>query len=618
VRTRIIITSLSLCAVSLLPCAALSANTPAAAPLHRDSVVSKPSTAKAAATTTVAAKVIAAKAAPSKAAPAKAAVSKVAVPVKVAAAKTAASKNAASKAATSKAVASRTVTSKTLKPRATAPRMMMAKATVQETALAASHSSLPANITLAGSRDTTRVLAVDVGRSVVIDTPRPVKRISVGLGDYAEASAVSPTEVLVNGKTVGETSLILWDVTGARQFMHITVNPDTTAADDHLESVRDELRTELPDEILRVSASNGSIFLRGTVKDLNSSERAVEIASTAGKVVNLLYVKVPPSQPQVLLKVRFAAVDRSRSKQLGLNLFSTGLGNAIGGVSTGQFSPPSVAAATGSSGAAATLSNELNIFAFFPGLDAGATIQAMEAKGLVEVLAEPNLLATSGQKASFLAGGEYPYPVVQGTSSGSAAVTISFKEYGVRLSFIPTVTSRGTIRLQLASEVSSLDFTNAVEISGFEVPAIDTRNVQTDVELGEGQSFAIGGLLDNRETETFQKIPFIGSIPILGKLFQSISKNKTNTELIVIVTPEIVSPIAAGAQLPQLKYPEKFLPPNSGIPMHTPDGVPVPSAPPAPTMPVEQLIESLKPLKPLGDDSVSGGGFGTATPGAPK
>jgi pilus assembly protein CpaC len=250
----------------------------------------------------------------------------------------------------------------------------------------------------------------------------------------------------------------------------------------------------------------------------------------------------------------------------------------------------------------------------------------MEAKGLVQVLSEPNLLAANGKKASFLAGGEYPYPVVQGTSSGSAAVTIMFKEYGIRLSFIPTVTPRGTIHLQLYSEVSSLDFTNAIEVSGFDVPAIDDRNVKTEVELGEGQSFAVGGLLDNRDTETFQKIPFLGDIPILGKFFQSVSKTKDNTELIVIVTPEIVAPIPAGAPLPELRYPSKFLPPNSDIPMHTPDGRndanTLPPAPP--TMPVEQLIESLKPGKPLGDDnspSTSLGasqGGGDSGPSSPK
>jgi pilus assembly protein CpaC len=376
---------------------------------------------------------------------------------------------------------------------------------------------------------------------------------------------------------------------------------------------------------VKLSSEGGIIFLRGTVKTLNASERAVKIASTAGKVVNLLNVDVPAADPQILLKVRFASIDRSKGKQLGINFFNLGQGNAVGGVSTGQFTPPTVTGSSGSSsgslsssGYSAIFSNDLNLLAFFPGLNAGADIQALESKGVVEVLAEPNVLATNGKQASILAGGQYPYPVVQGGSGGSgSSVTITFKEYGVRLNFIPTITPRGTIRLQVAPEVSSLDFSNSVQISGFDVPAISTRKVNTEVELGDGQSFILGGLLDNRETETFQKIPFIGDIPYIGKLFQSISKTKTNTELIVIVTPEIVAPIAAGAVLPELKYPEGFLPPNSNIPMHNPDGktaANTPASPPA-AIPVEKLIDSMKPETPLVIDSATGG-FGAAASGA--
>jgi pilus assembly protein CpaC len=198
------------------------------------------------------------------------------------------------------------------------------------------------------------------------------------------------------------------------------------------------------------------------------------------------------------------------------------------------------------------------------------------------------------------------------------SVTIQFKEYGVRLNFIPTITPRGTIRLQVAPEVSSLDFTNAVEVSGFQIPAINVRKVKTEVELGEGQSFAIGGLLDNRETETFQKIPYLSSLPILGRFFQSISRNKTNSELIVIVTPEIVAPIPAGGALPLPKYPEEFLPSNSGIPMNTPDAKPAGSSPvrPPTTMPVEQYIQSMKPETPLVIDNSSSGAFGSTGTGA--
>jgi pilus assembly protein CpaC len=189
-----------------------------------------------------------------------------------------------------------------------------------------------------------------------------------------------------------------------------------------------------------------------------------------------------------------------------------------------------------------------------------------------------------------------------------------FKEYGVRLNFIATITPRGTIRLQVAPEVSALDFTNAVEVSGFDVPAITSRKLKTEVELSDGQSFGIGGLLDNRDTETFMKIPFLGDIPILGKLFQSMQRTKTKTELIVIVTPEIVAPIEAGAPLPELKYPGKFLPPNSGIPMNTPDAKTAANtqAPAPPTIPVEKLVESMRPEQPLIIEG-SGGGFGAAS-----
>jgi pilus assembly protein CpaC len=218
------------------------------------------------------------------------------------------------------------------------------------------------------------------------------------------------------------------------------------------------------------------------------------------------------------------------------------------------------------------------------------------------------LIAANGKQASFLAGGEFPFPMVQGGSGGAgASITIMFKEYGVRLNFIPTITPRGTIRLQVAPEVSSLDFADEVTISGFTVPAITTRKVDTEVELADGQSFVIGGLLDNTESETYSKIPFLGDIPIIGKFFQSMDKLKANSELIVIVTPEIVAPIPAGEAVPQLKFPTKFLPPNSGIPMNTPDAKTAANTlpPPPQTISIEKLKESMKPETPL---VVEGGG----------
>lgn len=474
----------------------------------------------------------------------------------------------------------------------------------------AANASTPA----ASFQDSTNDLSVGVGKTVLVDTAQPIARVSMGLGDIALATAVSPTEIMVNGRIPGETSLIIWDIKGGRQFFNVSVFASRSQIDESLEAVRRELHAEMPQQPIHVSVDNGTVFLRGTVDDLGTSDRAVKIASTAGKVVNLLDVRVPKSDPQILLKVRFASVDRTVEKQLGINIFSSGFGNVLGNVSTGQFSPPTVLPGAAGSGAV-SVSNDLNLFGFLPGLNVGATLQALETKGVVEVLAEPNLLATDGKEASFLAGGEYPYPVVQGTSGGTS-VSIQFKEYGIRLNFIPTITPRGTIRLQVAPEVSALDYSNEVQISGFTVPGITTRNVNTEVELSDGQTFVIGGLLDNSVTQTFDKIPFLGDIPILGKFFQSIQRTKNNTELIVIVTPEIVAPIPAGAPTPELKYPIPYMAGNSNIPMHQPDAKTAENtpAPPPSTLPVEKLIDSMKPERPLVVQGASGSfGAGSAS-----
>ena len=268
-------------------------------------------------------------------------------------------------------------------------------------------------------QDSTNEVAVAVGKTLLIDCAQPVSRVAVGLGEIAEASAVSPTEILVNGKAPGETSLIIWDRRGGRQFFNVTVRPSSAVTTDNLDAIRRELAIEIPGQPLKVTSENSMVFLRGTVKDLNASERAVKIASTGGKVVNLLNVNVPDSDPQILLKVRFASVDRSKEKQLGINVFSTGLGNTLAGVNTGQYSPPSVGLPSGGTGAGAALSNELNLFAFFPGLNLGATIEALERRGLVEVLAEPNVMAVNGKEASFLAAANIPYPVAQASRAAS-------------------------------------------------------------------------------------------------------------------------------------------------------------------------------------------------------
>ena len=482
-------------------------------------------------------------------------------------------------------------------------------------------------------------LFVNVGKSLVVNSARPIERVSVGLGEIAEATAVGPQEILVNGKAPGQTSLILWQQGGEKLFFDVTVQPSHFIADSRLEALRREIGRELPGQKIEPTVENDLIFMRGSAKDLTSADRAMAIASAMGKAVNLLYVDVPAAEAQIMLKVRFASVDRNHSEQLGINLFSLGATNTIGSTTTGQFPsvPPFNFQGFSTKGQfntpatiqSYTLSNALNLFFFRPDLDLGATIQALQTKGLLEVLAEPNVLAENGKQASFLAGGEFPYPVVQGgTTGGTTAVTIQFRQFGVRLNFIPTITPRGTIRLQVSPEVSSLDYANGVSIQGFTVPGVSVRNVNTEVELAESQSFAIGGLLDNRETETMQKVPFIGDVPILGKFFQSKQKNRTNTELVVIVTPEFVHPIPAGQPVPGVKFPVSFLAANTGTPMETPGpnatGTASPT-PPIPNMPVETLIKSMQE-RPLivtpttgtfGGTSMSGGGAPAAPAPAP-
>ena len=265
-----------------------------------------------------------------------------------------------------------------------------------------------------------------------------------------------------------------------------------------------------------------------------------------------------------------------------------------------------------------TLSDALNLFLYRPDLNLGATIRALQTHNLLEILAEPNLLALNGKEASFLAGGEFPYPTVQGASAGGlVAITIQFREFGIKLHFTPTVTPRGTIHLKVAPEVSSLDFANGLVYQGFSIPALDTRRMQTEIELESGQSFAIAGLLDNQVSETLSKVPGLGDLPILGKLFQSRLTNRSKTELLVIVTPELVRPIPAGKPTPMVDIPKDFMKDGPQTAPRTPGPDvtgPVTVRPLPATLPVEELMEqqkqSLEPAaspQPPADAGAKGG-----------
>jgi pilus assembly protein CpaC len=438
-----------------------------------------------------------------------------------------------------------------------------------------------------------RDLFVAAGKSAIIDSPVDIERVLVADGDIAEAVAVSPREVVVNGKKGGATTFIVWQQHGKRLLFDLTVQAST----ERLDAVDRELHQALAGQEVSMTVEGKDVFLRGTAKDLASAQRAEAIAGTLGKVVDLLNVPVPPAEAQILLKVRFASVDRTVLTQLGVNLFSTGAGNTVGATTTGQFPGAGVSASAGQS-PGLTLSDALNIFLFRTDLNLGAIIQALQSRNLVEILAEPNVLAINGKPASFLAGGEFPYPTLQGGGAGVGQVTIQFREFGIRLNFLPILTPRGTIRLQVAPEVSSLDSSNGLTISGATIPGLDVRRVQTEIELESGQSFVISGLLNNNITQNLSKVPGLGDIPLLGKLFQSKSLQKTNSELLVLVTPELVRPIPVGEAPPQLGFPrDDFLTNNQAL--RTPGLAvtgPVPVNPPVNTIGVEQLLQSERVL----------------------
>jgi pilus assembly protein CpaC len=429
-------------------------------------------------------------------------------------------------------------------------------------------------------------LMVTVGKSLIIDSPMNIQRISVANGELIEAVAVNPKEVLINGKAPGETSLIIWQQGGNRLLYDLTVRISPI----RLDVVRQQLARDFPDDEINVTYDNETAFVRGRVKDINASDRVMAIAASLGKAINLLRVDVPPVETQILLHVRFANVDRGLNSDLGMNLVS-GAFNQATSINTNQYTPPQITTA-----GQISISDALNILLFRKDINLGATIKALESKRMLETLAEPNVMAINGKPASFISGGEFPVPMVQGGGS-VGAVSISFREFGIRINFLPKITPRGTIQLQVAPEVSSLDYSNAVTFQGYTIPALATRRIQTEVELESGQSFVIAGLLDNRTTETLNKIPGLANIPLLGKLFQSRAVAKNNSELMVIVTPEVVRPIPVGQPLPSMTMTTPFMSKNSEIEMRHP-GMdktgPVPVKPPQETMPVELLQQQRK------------------------
>ncbi len=407
-----------------------------------------------------------------------------------------------------------------------------------------------------------------VGRSIVISSPTRIKRVSLADPNIAEAIVVSPTQVVVNGKTPGGVSLLLWDESDQSQAFEVSVDIDVLGLSQKIHEV-------FPSEPVQVETSRDVVMLSGRVSSAAVADKILEVVKSATpKVTSLMQIPVAPAG-QILLQVRFAEVDRTALSQLGINILSTGAGKTIGNITTGQFgglSSPKITDIFPVKGpqpvageiftTEQTITDVLNIFLFNPNIHLGAVIKALQAKDLLQILAEPNVLTESGKEASFLAGGEFPFPILQSSAGGGfAGITIQFKEFGVRLNFTPTLTADGRIHLKVRPEVSSLDFSQALTLQGFVIPALSTRRVESEMDLSDGQSFAIAGLVDNRVTEQLSKIPGIGDIPVLGKLFRSRSLNKTRNELLIVVTPRVVQPVAADKAPHGPEFPAPFLEP---------------------------------------------------------
>jgi pilus assembly protein CpaC len=434
-------------------------------------------------------------------------------------------------------------------------------------------------------------LRLVVGRSMFINTKERLLRVYVSNPDVLNSMTASPNQIVVTAKAPGVSSLILWDESGRPHSWEITADMDVA-------DLRAALRSALPGEDIHVEGREDQICLSGIVSSPAAMDQAVKLAGLYSKNVTNSLLLAPQHTPQVRLKVRIVEIDRSRAEQLGFNFFGTGKNTF--NTTTGTYPATSVTSTTittSSSTATTTgspaqgilsIASLLNLFYYNNSLGLGAALQALVNKQIMQILAEPTLTTVSGQTASFLDGGQFPVPVVQGASSGFTAVTIEFRPYGVKLSFTPNVLPDGTIQLKVAPEVSALDYTNAVEVSGFTIPALDTRSANTEVELKSGQSFVISGLLDNRTTDELEKVPGIGDIPILGKLFQSKTSTHSVDELAVIVTPTLVNPLAGNPPTYQPKMVVPFLN-DKNFDKHLGGGVvPKSDAPQLPTQPQPQ------------------------------
>jgi pilus assembly protein CpaC len=397
------------------------------------------------------------------------------------------------------------------------------------------------------AQEPVRTVTLLVSRSTVLATNFDITRIAITNPTVADATVVQPREVLIDGKAPGRVSLILW---GPSERVHyeVAVQSDGNA-------LEQQLRAAFSGEDVRLVANDDALLLSGSISSAATMVRIIDLVQAAApkaRVVNMMQVPGLATSQQVMLQVRFAEVSRRALTELGASIFTSpggGIdGNWLGRTTTQQFPAPIFEEDK------LVVSDFLNVFLLNWNNDIGIAIRALKARGFFQSLAEPNLIAYNGQEASFLAGGEIPVPIVQGTQ-GIAAATVTYKEFGVRLTIIGDL-----IRLHVAPEVSSLDFGNGVTLSGFRIPALSTRRAETEVELRDGQSFAIAGLIDDTAQDDRSKVPLLGDIPILGAFFKSRATRQERTELLVLITPRLVRPIEPGVETPLPVDPALFFP----------------------------------------------------------
>ncbi len=380
---------------------------------------------------------------------------------------------------------------------------------------------------------TPQKLHLIVGQSVVLHAKVPIKRVYIGDQNILDSFTAANEELVLTAKSAGISSMVMWDVYNRSHVYSVSVDMDSQLG-------RDALQAAFPDAHIKAESREGRLYLSGDVDSQAISDAAAKLAATYSKdVVNGMHVQAPHGK-QVELKLRIVEVDRSKAEQFGFNFMTAGRTASAG--STQQFAN-TVDTSEIPQGQGVKVSDPENLFLYSYKLALGMTIKDLETRQILQVLAEPNITTMSGVAARFLSGGEFPVPVVQGSSGSGVSVSITYKPYGVKVDFTPTVNRDGTIHLKVAPEVSALDYTNSVTLYGTTVPALSTRRSETEVEIRDGDTFAISGLLDNRVSDQLAKMPGIASIPILGQFFKSKGLNHSTVELVVMVTAHVVDPL---------------------------------------------------------------------------